>query len=806
MSILVNINELNNQSRNMINNDLVIDISTINKFSRAQKVMMVFDSVNNKVILPYAYTISNLPLPKPPRANYYTMSNTEFNGVLREPQIEVKNEAVKHLNKNGSVMISCHTGFGKCLGENTLVMKHNGALVKVQDIKDGDVLMGDDGGKRNVLGVVSGYDTMYDIKLSNGDFFVVNSSHIISLKFANHKKIDREKRSVTYLEKTNQINKINNIKNINKNNHSNINNVVTILTVIFDSLDECKKYTETISDDNIIDITITDYLKLDKQVKSMLKMFKVPVKKFGFKEFFKSDNFNTIYDNGKFLNFKFSDVISYSIEQRRYLMAGIIDYRGIYRHFTNSYDLIIPIHKELEKVAYVARSIGLRVYIKNSITLNVSGDLSTIPNDLKLDIDPKISFENTSENVLDNSSENVLDNSLDTSNNTSNNTYVSDFLYTTDNVLLHNFSVHLSQETKYYGFTLDDNHRFLLGDFTVTHNTCTAINLATTIKLKTLILSHRIILIDQWVKAIEKFCPKSVVVSLDSKDINVKHECDFYVINPENICKFGKTYFSDVGCVIVDEAHLIMAESLSTSLKYVFPRYIIGLSATPFRIDGLHQLLDIYFGKERIVRKLFRKHIVYKIRTGFKPKIVKRNGSIVWDDILKSQANDEYRNSIILHIVKKHPKRVFLIIVKRIDQGKYLYNQLLNMNESVDTLLSTEQTYDENARILISTNIKCGTGFDHSKLDAMIIASDLYQFFEQYHGRVFRTESVIPLIFDLVDSNGMLEKHYLERERVYLSSGGEIKNYTDLPKSPYDTEEEYVKPTKRLLSKINLKD
>ena len=27
----------------------------------------------------------------------------------------------------------------------------------------------------------------------------------------------------------------------------------------------------------------------------------------------------------------------------------------------------------------------------------------------------------------------------------------------------------------YYGFTLDGNNRYLLGDFTVTHNTCSAI-------------------------------------------------------------------------------------------------------------------------------------------------------------------------------------------------------------------------------------------------------------------------------------------------------------------------------------------
>ena len=28
---------------------------------------------------------------------------------------------------------------------------------------------------------------------------------------------------------------------------------------------------------------------------------------------------------------------------------------------------------------------------------------------------------------------------------------------------------------KYYGIRLDGNHKYILGDFTVTHNTCTSI-------------------------------------------------------------------------------------------------------------------------------------------------------------------------------------------------------------------------------------------------------------------------------------------------------------------------------------------
>jgi hypothetical protein len=40
--------------------------------------------------------------------------------------------------------------------------------------------------------------------------------------------------------------------------------------------------------------------------------------------------------------------------------------------------------------------------------------------------------------------------------------------------------VYLNKKDNYYGFTLDGNHKYLLGDFTVTHNTCTAIATATT--------------------------------------------------------------------------------------------------------------------------------------------------------------------------------------------------------------------------------------------------------------------------------------------------------------------------------------
>jgi superfamily II DNA or RNA helicase len=75
-------------------------------------------------------------------------------------------------------------------------------------------------------------------------------------------------------------------------------------------------------------------------------------------------------------------------------------------------------------------------------------------------------------------------------------------------------------------------------------------------------------------------------------------------MNATNIEKMGRKFFEGIGLVICDEVHLLVAETLSRSLQYLCPRYLIGLSATPYRLDGLNILLDLYFGEDKIIREM----------------------------------------------------------------------------------------------------------------------------------------------------------------------------------------------------------
>jgi superfamily II DNA or RNA helicase len=310
--------------------------------------------------------------------------------------------------------------------------------------------------------------------------------------------------------------------------------------------------------------------------------------------------------------------------------------------------------------------------------------------------------------------------------------------------------------------------------------TCLSIYLASKIGLKTLIVCHRLVLMEQWKKAIERFieCPRIGIVKPEKKTEKLLHMIennDFLLINAQNVKKIGKDYFNKVGLVIIDEIHAILAESLSECLYHIHPRYMIGLSATPNRPDGLDKLLDFYFGTDtKISRELYHPHIVYRIDTSIE---YEEDSKTQWSAMITSQCMNESRNNLIVRIIRECKDRCFLVLCKRVDQAKYIASMLMLEDEKVSVMTEGVNDFDENSRIIVSSIQKTGVGFSFDKLDALILASDVEEYFIQYLARVMRTEQVKPIVFDLVDAHRSLKKHFSERKKVYLKAGGVIKDF-----------------------------
>lgn len=309
---------------------------------------------------------------------------------------------------------------------------------------------------------------------------------------------------------------------------------------------------------------------------------------------------------------------------------------------------------------------------------------------------------------------------------------------------------------------------------------CTSLSLASKIGLKTIIIVHRIVLMKQWKESIHKFCPDASVQIIQSKD-QIKDDCDFYIMNAINIPKRDRDEFKDIGLVLVDECHLIMSSVFSKCMNQLVPRCVIGLSATPYRPDGLNKLFDLYFGKKQIHRKLWRKHTVYKVLTKYVPKVeMNSQGKLNWNSVLNSIAESKERNQIIIDIITKHSERVFLVLCKRISQATYLYQQIKQLlgEEHVTILVGKNQDFDRNSRILIGTTSKCSVGFDHPTLDTLLLASDIQEYYIQSLGRIMRRKDNNPVVFDLVDELPTLKRHFYTRRKVYIEHGGEIYKYS----------------------------
>jgi superfamily II DNA or RNA helicase len=332
---------------------------------------------------------------------------------------------------------------------------------------------------------------------------------------------------------------------------------------------------------------------------------------------------------------------------------------------------------------------------------------------------------------------------------------------------------------KYHGFVLDGNGRFLLWDGVVTHNTITSLSIASSIGMRTLILINKIVLQDQWLASIRAvFGEHARVQHLTSK--NKIQSVQFLVMNALNVPKRPESFYRGlgIGLVIVDECHLIMSKVLSQALGYLTPRYLLGLSATPFRPDGFDSLLGLYFGLGRVVRRLHRRHLVYRFETGLKIIAQKdQRGKILWGSVIEQQTENEKRNGMVVDLCREFSERNILVLSKRVSQIRWLADALAAAGESVATLTDTDSSFDQDARILIATFQKVGTGFSHNKLDMLILATDTEEYFIQYLGRVFRTPDVEPIVIDMVDNNPILRKHYLTRQKVYEEAGGTIRPY-----------------------------
>lgn len=318
--------------------------------------------------------------------------------------------------------------------------------------------------------------------------------------------------------------------------------------------------------------------------------------------------------------------------------------------------------------------------------------------------------------------------------------------------------------------------------------TITSIEMICTINLPTVIFVKQKMIMDQWESAIHKYAPFKKVSKITS-DGKLDLNSNIYIINPIVLKKpihetrFAVSDFEHIKLVVVDELHQIVSKVLHKAFFKFQPFYILGLSATPYRpqMDPFKPVVSWFFGTNIVGTTLFRKHKVYYIKTNFKPitRIQPHTGKLDWSSVLTSQAQDTKRNNTIVDVVRKFPERTWIILVKRVEHAKALQTIFKEKGIDSETIIGSSHEFDKSCKILIGTMSKVGVGFDHPPIDALCMAADVLEYFEQFLGRCMRRQDVEPVVIDFEDNFRPLIKHLNVRIQKYKKHGGVVTPFSE---------------------------
>ncbi len=334
-----------------------------------------------------------------------------------------------------------------------------------------------------------------------------------------------------------------------------------------------------------------------------------------------------------------------------------------------------------------------------------------------------------------------------------------------------------------------------------TGKTVVAINVIAKRRTNTLILVHRKPLLEQWKLQLARFLdidPKSIGQIGGGKN-KPSGILDIAMIQSMERKGVVDDRIADYGFIVVDECHHVSAVSFERVLAQAKAKYILGLTATPYRRDGHQPIIHMQCGA--ITRQIKPKEAISRI---LQPSVIPRVTEFSYDwsdksniyDLWPKLISDERRNELIVNNVKGalNEGRFPIILTERREHLERLESMLKSITDHLIILyggLGTKRRREvmknlranagNGRRAILATGAYIGEGFDEVRLDTLFIVMPIS--FKgkvvQYAGRLHREHHSKKSIriYDYVDKNvSVLARMYQRRLKTYKALGYEIQD------------------------------
>ena len=321
--------------------------------------------------------------------------------------------------------------------------------------------------------------------------------------------------------------------------------------------------------------------------------------------------------------------------------------------------------------------------------------------------------------------------------------------------------------------------------------TITALMAIAARKQPTLIIVHNKELLNQWLDRIETFLgiPRAEIGVIGGGKKRIGERITVGIIN--SVYPIAAEIRERFGHLVIDECHRCPSRTFTEAVTAFDCRYMLGLSATPYRRDGLTKLIEWHLGRKIVVRAsgMTSADIVLNVdvvtrETAFNSDL---DASQEYSRMLSDLTADHGRNALIAADVAREATNgggICLVLSDRKEHCGALSDILRGRGIPSDVLTGgvcdterkaiVERLQAGETKVLIATGQLIGEGFDCRELQTLFLATPIK--FEgrliQYLGRILRPApgKDRATVYDYVDTNvGVLVASARARARVYAT-------------------------------------
>ena len=323
--------------------------------------------------------------------------------------------------------------------------------------------------------------------------------------------------------------------------------------------------------------------------------------------------------------------------------------------------------------------------------------------------------------------------------------------------------------------------------------TVIALNIATKLKAKTLIVVHKTFLSNQWKERILQYTDCTDIGIIQGTKTETSQQFVIGMLQSISMKDYEVDIFKNFDLIIYDECHHLGAKVFSQALLKINSKYTLGLSATVARSDKTEKVFYNFLGDMLYNEVAELKHKVkieihnYSVqRNKYFRDVIGKNGKaiqpIMVSNLTLIPQRDSYIYDLIYNLKIAEPSRKILILSGRIDQLKKMHEMFQDVFEGdtgfyIGKMKEKDLKISESKDLIFASYEMVSEGLDIQALDTMILLTPKAKMVQTI-GRILRKKPEEyenqPLIIDIVDQIPTFIFLGMARKKVYTSRNYEI--------------------------------